>query len=203
MMNHLMHAQRVASSAANTSLALPRKLHHLRPISNTPHFSALPAANSSEEPKTAQKKVIKEKKGPSASKMAAKESQANRITDLLIKSYDSPYRKPPEASEEEVERRCQVGRNYVIGSFKRHNELNHDLAVKIRMKQHALKMLPGEGHLGDESVNGESAYGRWKSEALKLNDMWGPPDHRHVPMYTPPIEGFDPNLYMDKEEEDN
>mmetsp|Transcript_22179 Transcript_22179/g.39890 ORF Transcript_22179/g.39890 Transcript_22179/m.39890 type:complete len:147 (-) Transcript_22179:260-700(-) len=146
---------------------------------------------------------MKQKKGPSASKSAAKEANANRITDLLTKAFDAPSQKPPKASEEEMARRFQVGRNYNIESFKRHNEWNHDLAVKIRMKRWAMKMLPREGDVGDEMVNGKSLYGKWKGEAVRINDEWGPPNHRLVPMHTPPIEGFDPSQYMDKGEDDD
>ncbi|KAL3812020.1 hypothetical protein ACHAXA_001327 [Cyclostephanos tholiformis] len=200
---------RLASSCS----ALPRRLRHnhlaLRPISITPPLALpLPAKKTSpEEPKTAQKKVNKEKKGPSTAKLEKMDSAEKRITDLLIKAYDAPSLVPPPASAEEMAQRYNVGRNYVIGCFRRHNELNHDLAVKIRMKKYALRMMPREGiDLGDvttTSSDGRSVYGKWKAEALKVNDSWGPPDHRHVPMYTPPIEGFDISQYMNMGDEDN
>lgn len=126
------------------------------------------------------------------------------MVNLLTMAYDAPMVKPPEPSPEEKERRHQIGRNWVIGQWKEHNEINHDLAVKIRMKRYAMKMLPKEGELGDSlvSVDGKetSVYGRWKSEAHKINDMHGPPDHRHIPMWTPPIEGFDISQYIESEE---
>ena len=217
-MNHVVCSHRMASSrcavaAATAISALPRRLrrHHpllLRPISTTPPL-ALPLPvrkTSSEEPKTAQKKVNKEKKGPSTAKIEKADSAEKRMTDLLIKAFDAPSLVPPPASAEEMERRYNVGRNYVIGCFRRHNELHHDLAVKIRMKRYALRMLPREGiDLGDAitAADGRSVYGMWKAEALKVNDNWGPPDHRHIPMYTPPIEGFDISQYMNKGDEDN
>lgn len=203
-MNHIIHAQRRASCAA-----IPRRTHHhRRPISTTPIPAlAAPSAGkvSSEDPKTSQKKVKKEKRGPSESKLRAKEATANKLTQLMIKAYDAPYRSPPPAPPEEMERRYHVGRNFNIEMFKRHNEWNHDLAVKIRMKKHAVRMLPKEGELGDAMVvedGKKSLYGRWKEEAMKINDNWGPPDHRPVPMYTPPIPGFDPSVYMEQQEED-
>jgi hypothetical protein len=150
--------------------------------------------------------VNKEKKGPSSAKLEKIDSAEKRMTDLLIKAYDAPSLVPPPANAEEMARRYDVGRNYVIGSFRRHNEMNHDLAVKIRMKRYALRMMPREGiDLGDVAGGGggRSAYGRWKEEALKVNDNWGPPDHRHIPMYTPPIPGFDIGQYMNKGDEDN
>lgn len=99
--------------------------------------------------------------------------------------------------------RAAIGRNHVIGSFRRHNELNHDLAVKIRMKKHAMKLLPRQGDLGDTPIEGEkkSVYGKWRAAAFKVNDNWGPPDSRPIPLLTPPIEGFDASLYMDAEDE--
>ncbi|KAL7536297.1 hypothetical protein ACHAXR_007062 [Thalassiosira sp. AJA248-18] len=208
MMHCILHAQRRASCAAATTsstTALPRQLHRLiRPISTTQYLTALPSPpSSSDEPRTAQKKVMKEKRGSSASVLKAKELKANKNTELMRKAFDAPFREPPKASPEEMERRHNIGRNYVIGCFKRHNEENHDLAVKIRMKKYALRMLPREGHLGDDMVNEKSLYGRWREEAMKINDLWGPPDHRQVAMHTPPIEGFDPSIYMDLEEEDN
>lgn len=201
-----LHQQRRASRLATTAFPLLfRPLHHPRPVSTTPALAqALAAAKTSpEEPRTAQKKAKKEKRGPSAAKGRSEEEAKNRIEKLIIKALDAPPGKAPPASAEEMERRYHVGRNYVIGRFKQHNEWNHDLACKIRMKKHAMRMLPREGELGDVEENGESVYGKWKREAVKLNDFWGPPDHRLIPMHTPPIEGFDPTIYMDQEEEEN
>ena len=166
----------------------------------------MPAAKkSSEEPKTAQKKVKTKEKGTSASKLAAKEANANRLVDLMTKAYDAPYTIPPKASAEEMARRAEIGRNYVIGSFKRHNEIYHDLACKIRMKKHAMKLLPREGDVGDEPIDidgsKKTVYGKWRSSALQERDRWGPPDTRPIPLLTPPIEGFDASIYMDAEED--
>mmetsp|Transcript_20946 Transcript_20946/g.29992 ORF Transcript_20946/g.29992 Transcript_20946/m.29992 type:complete len:200 (-) Transcript_20946:20-619(-) len=177
----------------------------IRSISSTPTLhQAMPAPKqSSEEPKTAQKKVKTKEKGASASKMAAKEAKTNRLVDLMTKAYDAPVTAPPKVSEEEMAIRATIGRNHVIGSFKRHNEQNHDLAVKIRMKRHAMKLLPREGDIGDMPIEGQkkSVYGKWRAAAFKVNDNWGPPDSRPIPLLTPPIEGFDASLYMDAEDE--
>ncbi|KAL7540927.1 hypothetical protein ACHAWF_006822 [Thalassiosira exigua] len=175
-----------------------------RPVSTTPPLSLpLPAAPAtSEGPKTAQKKVNKEKRGPSKADAKAKEMDANRMEVLMAKAIDAPILKPPPPSPEERERRYNVGSNYNIGCFKQHNEQNHDLAVKIRMKRYAIRMLPREGQIGDEEVDGKSVYGMWREEAVKLNDSWAPPDHRPIPMFTPPIEGFDPSIYLEMGEED-
>ncbi|KAL9189253.1 hypothetical protein ACHAXT_011743 [Thalassiosira profunda] len=165
---------------------------HLRPISTTQAVSVKPAAPAVDDgPRVAQKKVKKEKRGPSQSKLRAEQKHGAKLTELMTLAIDAPYRSPPPASKEEMERRYNVGRNYVIGSWERHNELMHDLAVKMRMKRYALRMLPKPGELGDATVEGESVHGRWRDEAYKINDDWGPPEHRRIPMLTPPIEGFD------------
>ena len=138
-MNSIVHNARRRAVAYATNSSLPQQLHNntsCQSISTTAHLSlAMPAAKTSpDEARTAQKKVKKEKKGPSASKLAKETSAENKLYELQIKAFDAPGRDPPPASEEEMERRYHVGRDYVIGCFKRHNELNHDLAVKIRMK---------------------------------------------------------------------
>ena len=138
------HARRRAVAyATNSSLQLHNNTLCCQSISTTTHLSlAMPMAKTSpEEARTAQKKVKKEKKGPSASKLAKESSAENKLYELQIKAFDAPGRDPPLASEEEMERRYHVGRDYVIGCFKRHNELNHDLAVKIRMKVSYQKLV--------------------------------------------------------------
>jgi len=103
---------------------------------------------------------------------------------LMLSALDAPITKPPPASEEEMERRHEIGRNYVVGKFNRHNELNHDLTCKIKLKQHAIDMLPKNSKL--------------REEALKTDGV-GPPKWRHIPLDTPPIPGFDPTPFLDKE----
>jgi hypothetical protein len=212
---------------------LLRRTPSPRHVSTTnPLLQALPKPkSSSDDPKTSQSKTgNKTKSAPSSqSKAAAKEAKSNRIQELLVKAYDAPWTKAPVADEEEMARRYRVGREYVIGCWERHNEENHELAVKIRMKRYAIKRLPKEGEIGDsliEIVGGESGttkkkkkgkggddatntnnntstsvYARWRQEALKIDDMMGPPDWRHIPMLTPPIPDFDASLYMESEEE--
>ena len=233
-----VNVQRVSSSCYTAVVAnincstIPRRgslrrhhIHHptslgLRSISTTtPLTFPLPVKKTaSEEPKISQKKVSKEKKGPSATKLEKADSAEKRMLDIMIRAHDAVPLELPPATPEEMERRYNIGRNYVIGCFKKHNEINHDLAVKIRMKRYAIKMLPREGiDLGDATTtttttegdggggggSGQSMYGRWKKEALKINYNFGPPEHRHIPMYTPPIEGFDINQYMNRDDEDN
>jgi len=138
-MNSILHNARRRAVAYATNISLPPQHHNTlccQSISTTTHLSlAMPAAKTSpDEARVAQKKVKKEKKGPSASKLAKETSAENKLYELQIKAFDAPGRDPPPASEEEMERRYNVGRNYVIGCFKRHNELNHDLAVKISIE---------------------------------------------------------------------
>jgi hypothetical protein len=128
IMNRLIPAAQTAASSRfiiYCRCTLPSNPHH-RSISTTPSLQqALPAANKKkaapETPKASQKKVNKEKKGPSASKLEKSASAESRIESLLIKAIDAPYLIPPKPSIEEAERRYNVGRNYVIGSFQRHN----------------------------------------------------------------------------------
>ena len=78
----------------------------------------------------------------------------------------------------------------MIGKFKQHNELNHDLACKLKMKNHAIKLLP--------KANDEH-FGYLKKAALTLDEDMVPPYHRPIPVDTPPIPGFDPSKFMDDE----
>ena len=184
----------------------------LRSITSTPLLYAPPKtkAKSAEEPKVKQQKGGNKAKTPSASQTANKEAASAKMERMVVTALDAPYVGPPAASEEEMAHRYQIGRNFVIGSWERHNEMNHDLAVKIRMKRYAIKNLPKEGQLGDGlvSVNNEgeaiqetSVYGRWREEAMKIDDFPGPPGHRPIPMYTPPIPGFNIEEYMENDDE--
>lgn len=115
--------------------------------------------------------------GPSEEGMAQ-----SKTYKMVLDALNAPVTKPPPASKEEMERRFQVGRNYVIGSFERHNEWNHYLACKIRMKNHAIKMLPKNTAL--------------RKAALEIDEE-GPPAWRRIPVWTPPIEGFDPDEFLE------
>lgn len=106
--------------------------------------------------------------------------------ELILASLDAPMRVEPEVSAEEKARRYEIGRNYVIGRFREHNEINHDLACKIQLKKHCIKMLPRNNP-------------KLKEEALKI-DGDGPPPWRLIAKWTPPIPGFDPTPFLDKEE---
>lgn len=126
-------------------------------------------------------KVKKKKKGKE------KTAGHDRALDLILRCLDAPISKEsPEPDEEEKARRFEIGRNYVIGMFERHNEMNHDLACKMKMKTFAIKMLPRNSKL--------------KEEALKI-DMSGPPLWRHIMADTPPIPGFDPSKFAQRNDD--
>ena len=118
--------------------------------------------------------------------------KGDRLYNILVKAVDSQPRPRPDFSPEEAAKNSEIGRQYVIGRFKRHNEINHDLACKIRLKQHAIRMMP---KLSDE-------LGYLREEALKIDDTEEsmPPLFRPIPLDTPPIEDFDPTQFIAKDE---
>jgi len=114
----------------------------------------------------------------------SKGSEKDRLTQVLIRAIDAKPREEPTPSKEEAARRHEIGTNYVIGNFKRHNEVNHDLACKIRLKNNAIKMLPKNSMI--------------REDALKINidDESCPPLSRLIPMETPPIPGFQASEFI-------
>ena len=137
-------------------------------------------AFDADAPKQKQQKAKKKK----ASKRDATAGRS-RDLDLILAALDAPRSEPPPADEEEMNRRENVRKVYTVGKFHRHNEENHDLAAKLRLKQHAVKMLPKDSKL--------------KEEALKIDDE-GPPRWRTIPAWTPPIPDFDPSEFVTREE---
>jgi len=119
--------------------------------------------------------------------------KGDRLTNILIQVIDSKPRPAPKLSKEEVERRHNIGRNYVIGNFKKHNEINHDLACKIKMKNHAIAMLPKKS---------DKKYGYLRDSALSvsIDDEFMPPFERPIAVDTPPIKDFDPSVFINEEE---
>ena|ERR1711865_847046 len=134
---------------------------------------------SDEGPKT---RIIKK-----VSKKVKKKNDTGRSRDLqiLLDCLDAPKAKPPLPDEEETNRRRIVEKNYTIGKFKQHNAENHDVACKMKLKKHAINMLPKGTAL--------------KQRALEIDDK-SPPRWRIIPAWTPPIPGFDPSEFMIKEE---
>jgi hypothetical protein len=128
-------------------------------------------------------------KQPVVKKKKAKEvveSERTKELNVIFAALDATERKEPPVSEAERARRATIGRNYNIGRFRFHNEIHHDLTNKLHLKKHAMKMLPRHGTL--------------REEALKDNDEM-PPSWRPIPVWTPPIPGFDPSLYNVKEDD--
>jgi hypothetical protein len=141
------------------------------------------ARQFSDEPKKAVRHVKKKEK---KSKGSGEGGGRPRELELILSALDAPVTKPPPVTdEEEIVRRAEILRNYTIGRFKQHNEDNHDLTCKIRMKQHAIKMLPRDSKL--------------KEKALEVDSV-GPPRWRNIPVWTPPIPGFDPRVFRTTEE---
>jgi hypothetical protein len=127
-------------------------------------------------------KVKKKKKGKQKTTAGH-----DRALDIIMRALDAPILKEsPEPDEEEMARRYEIGRNYVKGMFERHNELNHDLACKMKMKTFAIKMLPRNSKL--------------KEEALKV-DASSPPLWRPIMADTPPIPDFDPTKFIHRDDD--
>jgi len=134
---------------------------------------------SDEGPKKRISKVKKTKK-PKAG-----ETGRSRDLELLLAFLDAPKTKLTPVEEEESVRRELVKNNYSVGKFKQHNEENHDIACKLRMKKHAINMLPKCTSL--------------REKALEVDDEF-PPRWRTIPAWTPPIPGFKPSDYVVTEE---
>lgn len=161
------------------SLAFPTIAAFSAPLSAAFHSTPL-GASDAEGPKTKQPKVKKK------TKKTAKDKGGDRQLDLIIGALDAPVSEPPPASDEEMARRHAVGRAYNIGTSERLNELNHDLNCKMKMKQLAVDMLPKDS--------------MWREEALRIDDLDGPPMWRHVPVWTAPIPGFNPSQFNTDDE---
>jgi len=119
-------------------------------------------------------------------KGASLDTAEEKALDVMVRCLDTPPRKAPPAPPEEMARRAELARQYVIGRFKQHNEIEHDLACKIRLKRWALRMLPRET--------------KWKEEALKFNNS-GPPPWRLIPTDTPPNPNYNPDDWVSSDEE--
>lgn len=112
----------------------------------------------------------------------------DKYLELALASLDAPRLKEPPISAEEKARRYRIGRNYVIGRFEQHNELNHDLSCKMKLKNHAIKMLPKNNS-------------KLREEALKVDENDGPPLWRLFATWTPPIPNFTPTQFAGREKE--
>jgi hypothetical protein len=123
-----------------------------------------------------------------ASAAGGGDEQKSKQLKIMMSALDAPEDKEPPISAEEKARRYQIGRNYVIGRFQQNNRLDHDMTCKIYMKKHAIRMLPKNSRL--------------REEALKISDE-DPPTNRNIPLWTPPIPGFDAAKYTYIEDEED
>jgi len=127
----------------------------------------------------------KKKKNKGADSKLDEGSKKDPEIQMLIRCIDTPQPPKPKLTDEQKERHYNAGKNYVIGKFNEHNALNHDLACKIKLKQHAIKLLPK-----DEGTT-------WKEDALKIEVTREsfPPLWRNIPTEFPPIPGFNPEEF--------
>ncbi|KAL7565478.1 hypothetical protein ACA910_012217 [Epithemia clementina (nom. ined.)] len=122
------------------------------------------------EKKAAKRKPLKQ--APVYDKVKESMGQRDREVDMLLSALDLPN-KQEQLSQEEKDRRYQIGRNMVIGRFKFNNMIEHDINCKFRIKCHALRMLPRNTKLKEEALT-EIVEG-------KELDFMKPPGPRHVP----------------------
>lgn len=125
---------------------------------------------------------------------APDDGKGDRLTNILMRAIDSRPRPRPKLSEEEAAKNYEIGRNYVIGRFKQHNEIHHDIACKIRLKEHAIRMMPR---------NTDEKLGYLRKAALEIDtsDEAYPPMWRSIPLDTPPIEDYNVSDYLQKDDE--
>lgn len=141
-------------------------------------FGVVERCFSDEGPKTAVRKVKKKEK-------SRKETGRPKELEIILASLDAKKTKEPPIDDEENARRSEIRKAYTIGKFKEHNEENHDLACKLKLKKHAMKMLPKDSEI--------------KQKAMEIDDA-GPPRWRTIPAWTPPIPNFDPKEFMSIEQ---
>lgn len=120
------------------------------------------------------------------------EEKGDRLTNILIRAINSRPRPRPKFTPEEYAKHYEYGRNYVIGRFQVHNEINHDLACKIRLKEHAIRMMPRR----------DDKLGYLREKALEVDDDEDsmPPMYRPIPLDTPPVEGYDVSQFVARDE---
>ncbi len=182
MMVQINHQKRNFSHLNNPTSIIPTILLHGQPNTNNTNKTN----NTSSTPKRNLSTQYEQE--------AEAKSKKDRMTQILIDVIDAKPRPPPKHSPEEAQRRYNIGRNYVIGNFKRHNELHHDLACKIKLKNHAIALLPKKD---------DEKFGYLKQRALEvdISSEAMPPYYRPIPVDTPPIPDFDPSIFLEEEED--
>lgn len=91
-----------------------------------------------------------------------------------------------EFSEEEQTEHTRIAKEYQRQSNMRHNQQEKDLTTKIYLQEEALNAMPAN----------------LRMMAVVLDETPPPPDRPWPVWDTPPIEGFNMNDYLKKDEED-
>lgn len=118
--------------------------------------------------------------------------KGDRLHNILLRAADSRPRPRPKLLPKEIARNSEIGRQYVIGKFQLHNAIRHDLACKMRLKEHAIRMMP--------QISDEMGYLREAALKIDTTEESMPPLHRSIPLDTPPIEDFDPSNFIEKDQ---
>jgi len=185
-----------------TSLLRRRRLLRClpAPIATTTTTTTTAARFLSDGGDGPKKRISKVKKKKSSNKESTGRS---RDLELLLAFLDAPKAKPPPPEDdEEAERRERIRASYAAGTFRKHNEENHEIACKLRMKKHALNMLPKGTVLREKALSDDN------DEDLDLDlgedvdrvRVGYPPRWRTIPAWTPPVPGFDPSEHLVTEE---
>lgn len=133
-----------------------------------------------EAPKLPSQKVKKKQK-----KVVVDDAAEGKRFKYMMDIVNAPKIKEGPISEEEKKRRFEIGRTYTIESFRRHNVLHHDLTCKIKLKNHAIKVLPRGSKI--------------KEHALSPNNEMFPDDFCNARWFP---NGFDLSEYSLEEEEE-
>ena len=163
------------SAAAVAAIGPSSSLGRLHPAVTTIRFQSSKEGAAKGKPTKFSSKVSntagKKKRGASSPS-----GQRDKALDVVIRALDAPQKREPPISEEELQRRHEIGRNHVIGRFEWHNAIQHDLTCKLAMKQHAIKMIPRDSALREEALRTD-----YTTEEVE------PPLARHIPKENPPI----------------
>ena len=106
-------------------------------------------------------------------------TQQDDHTKKYIQMIDSKPRPRNPYTEDELAEHARIARAYNAEKRLEHDDVQHDISVKIWMKNEALKNIGGQ----------------WGIEANKIEEGNYPPLWRKHPSFTPPIEGFDVRKY--------
>lgn len=127
----------------------------------------------------------REKKSGKGAAASGRLNEDEQMTNMLIACLDAPSREEPidRRTVEEMERRKNIVKAFTVGRFEQHNESEHDMSCKWKLKNFAIEAIP-EGYLKDEAL-----------KVSESNDDF-PPLWRPHALHTPPIPGFNPADWM-------